>query len=379
MNLGSLLALFGAQGAGQTPGATPGIAPPPNLDTQGEDIIQVNGNRRKQEPLEFPDPLYDINPEQANPTIEIDQAGGDRTPFPQTNASPQQQARQNPLKGLVEHKGMFGTKGTLRDVLGILGDALLVGDGGQAMYQPKRLQENSSDALVGYGQGDENADNAALARLAQVNPKMYNDFLQQHENRQVKRDVAKSQAEAKTNAQRIQKAKMMPGLLANAKTPESQAALRKWYEDPASSIEDLDNDTLASAAISEYQKATLGQGKEKIEETVRSHKANEGISMHRAQSARISATKPRAGSRAPNPTDASMAAPILAKVRDGKTLTEGERQFLKRTGYSEDRGSARGGARARLQGAGGGSGGKLIRQGNNLFDPVTKKFVRTVK
>ena len=39
-----------------------------------------------------------------------------------------QQANKNTQDG-IQHKGMFGLKGTLRDVLGLLGDSFLVGSG----------------------------------------------------------------------------------------------------------------------------------------------------------------------------------------------------------------------------------------------------------
>lgn len=47
-------------------------------------------------------------------------------------------------------KGMFGIKGTFRDILGTLGDALLMGNNQQAMYAPRRQQEKIADALFDY-------------------------------------------------------------------------------------------------------------------------------------------------------------------------------------------------------------------------------------
>lgn len=49
----------------------------------------------------------------------------------------------------AEHKGVFGVKGTLRDVLGVLGDAFLVQGGSDAIYRPQRQQEKLSDAVAG--------------------------------------------------------------------------------------------------------------------------------------------------------------------------------------------------------------------------------------
>lgn len=47
------------------------------------------------------------------------------------------------------HKGMFGLHGTARDVLGLLGDALLMGGGGQPVYSLGRQNERVGDALLG--------------------------------------------------------------------------------------------------------------------------------------------------------------------------------------------------------------------------------------
>lgn len=45
------------------------------------------------------------------------------------------------------HKGMFGIKGTARDILGTLGDAFLTQAGKDPIYRPQRQSEKQSDAL----------------------------------------------------------------------------------------------------------------------------------------------------------------------------------------------------------------------------------------
>lgn len=54
------------------------------------------------------------------------------------------------LKEILPREGKFGVKGTLRDVLGIVGDAFLVQSGNKAVYQPRREQEQMSDAMYGF-------------------------------------------------------------------------------------------------------------------------------------------------------------------------------------------------------------------------------------
>jgi len=49
-----------------------------------------------------------------------------------------------------QRKGMFGVKGTLRDILGLVGDAFLVQGGRNPVYAPARQQERISDAMAGF-------------------------------------------------------------------------------------------------------------------------------------------------------------------------------------------------------------------------------------
>lgn len=69
------------------------------------------------------------------------------------NNVPAVRARDADIKETEEasqRRGMFGMKGTLRDVLGVLGDAFLVQSGNAPMYAPTRRRERISDAMAGY-------------------------------------------------------------------------------------------------------------------------------------------------------------------------------------------------------------------------------------
>lgn len=77
-------------------------------------------------------------------------------------------------KGLdpIEHKGLFGVKGTLRDVLGLLGDTYLMANGRDPYYAPIRERESQGGILAGQYQNNEEENfinNPALAiqRLAE--------------------------------------------------------------------------------------------------------------------------------------------------------------------------------------------------------------------
>ena len=59
-------------------------------------------------------------------------------------------------------RGYFGTKGTLRNILGTLSDAFLVQGGADPQYAPLRERERLSDAMTGYTQNPQ----AAAERMA---------------------------------------------------------------------------------------------------------------------------------------------------------------------------------------------------------------------
>ncbi len=61
--------------------------------------------------------------------------------------------------------GMFGVKGTLRDIIGTLGDAFLIQSGNAPMYAPRRREERIGDAMRGAAQGSPDDMIAAAERL----------------------------------------------------------------------------------------------------------------------------------------------------------------------------------------------------------------------
>lgn len=105
-----------------------------------------------------------------------------------------------------ERKGMFGMKGTLRDVVGILGDAFLVQGGGKAMYLPQRQLERKSDAIVGMTAGMDRTDPAtaaylnAIERMAYEDPAAAEEMLKGFETRQLNQAVKENQIAQRTEA-----------------------------------------------------------------------------------------------------------------------------------------------------------------------------------
>lgn len=56
--------------------------------------------------------------------------------------------------------------GTLRNILGALGDAFLVGGGGQAQYGPRMERQQIGEAMAGYNPDDPQSVQAAIQRVA---------------------------------------------------------------------------------------------------------------------------------------------------------------------------------------------------------------------
>lgn len=56
--------------------------------------------------------------------------------------------------------------GTLRNILGALGDAFLVGGGGQAQYGPRMERQQIGEAMAGYDPNDPQSVQAAIQRVA---------------------------------------------------------------------------------------------------------------------------------------------------------------------------------------------------------------------
>jgi len=71
------------------------------------------------------------------------------------------------LEGAPQRSGMFGTKGTLRDILGVVGDAFLTQAGRNTVYAPQRQREKMADAMTGFTNSEESAL-AAIERMTQA-------------------------------------------------------------------------------------------------------------------------------------------------------------------------------------------------------------------
>lgn len=150
-----LMSLLGAAGASSVPSAAPPI----------EDII-VTGQRMK--------PM-------AGPAASID-PGLLSAKIPNLLMAERTGPTQAQMGEVIPRKGMFGVKGTLRDILGMVGDAFLVNSGNKAIYMPHRQKEKLGDAMYGYTQAPEQA----TERASLIDPEFAQKAWQEFQDNKVK-------------------------------------------------------------------------------------------------------------------------------------------------------------------------------------------------
>lgn len=261
------------------------------------------------------------------------------TPAPAEPATPPNMGNRDFLdeaaaagKNSPKRSGMFGTKGTVRDILGILGDAFLVQSGNKPIYHPQRQAEKEGDAMAGFTQDPL----AALERLAAGGfGTQARDLSKDYNTNQAAMQTAGRAASTAKEAN-YQKYGQIFGQYMGAATPETwsrvvpllkqlkeRGGLGEEFQIPEQ-YDDQMNKTYQYGGMPATRQVQTEQFDRKQTETERHNRKSEDTS-------RISATRPRAERASPNPTAASIAAPLLNKVSRGETLTTGERETLDRT------------------------------------------------
>lgn len=261
-----------------------------------------------------------------------------------------------------QRKGMFGVKGTLRDVLGTLGDAFLIQSGNKAMYAPRREQEKAGDALAGFTQDPL----AAIERLAYENPDMaaqvYNDYMSnQAKQAQVQSvtDNRNSLAADRSYKQKQDFGNYAARLLAKADTPERQAAAMRVINTRAQALGIDPSELGITDSMSEDERSVLGAGDMTVnqQETL-------PIRKYQAETSRISATKPPAPKNPPRRSYGDVEAEAFDTPADKRT-PEQQRIVDKRLEKGRTRGSGRRSSSSGEESSGGKlvfRNGKLVRQ-----------------
>lgn len=104
-----------------------------------------------------------------------------------------------PTRGGMANPGLYGIlpqsmqHGTLRNMLGALGDAFLVGSGHQAQYEPRMQRQEIGKAMAGYDPNDPVATQAAIQRIAATgaagSPEMADKLEQNYQSAQLRKQL----------------------------------------------------------------------------------------------------------------------------------------------------------------------------------------------
>ena len=197
-------------------------------------------------------------------------------------------------ENVPQRKGLFGVKGTLRDVLGTLGDAFLVQSGNKAMYQPRRQMEKESDAMGGFTQDPM----AAIERLANVNPEAARKLYDEYTGNQIRQGTLQSQEASRKSTIETRNQKNLQDfgnyaarLMSQADTPEKQqyamSILQRRAQALGIDLEDLG----LGADLSPEQRAILGSGDMTVnqQQQIPLRQQQLGISQQNADTARQNA------------------------------------------------------------------------------------------
>lgn len=234
-----------------------------------------------------------------------------------------------------DRRGMFGMKGTLRDVLGVLGDAFLMQSGNAPIYTPTRRKEQISDAMAGYT--DKPLE--AIERVAYYDPTMAAELKKEYETNLLRQaqqqsleDTRNSQIADRTIRQNDKAALATQGILSTpgaiapdgSITPAAMQAIgqiAKGYQTtPEALLGGLTGDAArlyARGRIDPYQQERLADydvGLAQGERRTRTGERNADTAERRAAQ----------GRRGSNPTEASELARIRARVNAGLPLSPGD-------------------------------------------------------
>lgn len=238
------------------------------------------------------------------------------------------------LQEILPRQGAFGLKGTLRDILGYIGDAFLVQSGNKPVFAPQRQQERLGDALFGFTQNPQQA----AERLAGAGfGAEATGLIEQEQNSALKQAQLRSLDASRQSLIDDRKfgnikdattsiARIFGSVQGQANSKAAVRLAELLAKRAGITLEDLgispnitpeEMDLFSRSDITVNQTEALPRRDEQLR-----------INQQNANSRSTAVAKPKTGS---NPTEASIAAPLLQKLIRGETLTPAEREVLDRT------------------------------------------------
>ena len=281
---------------------------------------------------------------QSNPDVVV-KATNPITPGEDSSAPPPRLSNQNTLGAAQDanaaappHHGLFHVSGTLRDVLGTLGDAFLTQAGHNSVYAPRRQEEKLSDALTGFNQpktynpdGTVKTDPfaAAITRVsalpggAEIASKLY----EQNQANQFRAANISSQIDARTNRNQQQHEvtlnngrKQIGGIMAAATANPKLAplAIQQAYAYAKANGLDPENELGLKPDMTREEMALYGQGTMNANQQamVPIKQQNADAATQNAQARTITANKyqPSSARPAPAATQSNVVAKVLNKA-----------------------------------------------------------------
>lgn len=219
------------------------------------------------------------------------------TPALQSN----QQAQLNAYDAISnppEHRGAFGLRGLLREIIGRAGDVASVAQGGDANYETTRRRERLSDAMLGFTGGDEAARAAAERMVAAGDPTAGRAMFEQTQTDALRRSQLEAQRANNQATQQDRASRRSARYLQTARrvlaapeafvngiiNPRAYALLQAIGQQEGIAPEDIgvtssmipdDAQLLAASDISLYQQESLKDRDEALEYQGRNTAANE--------------------------------------------------------------------------------------------------------
>jgi hypothetical protein len=337
----NLLALLGQQSTSQ---AGSGFredpdAPVPDVGDFTEELERLRAAERAR--LEQEDnPVAIVNGRQ----------GGSMQQAPQLDEGPMNmgnrdwiEERNQAAKNVPQHKGMFGIKGTLRDILGTVGDAFVVGAGGDAIYGAQRQKERESDAMAGFTADPQ----AGAERMGGVNPDraiLMNNARQTDEYR---RDNLESQEAARQSLiedrrlGNLKDASIGIQRLFGSKEAQANPEMAITIAQQIAKRNGVPLEELLGIPLSELTPEAMGlisRSDITVNQTEALARRDQqlGISQQTADASTLRASRPPQGRAPPRPL--SVQEQVDTKVMNGQPLTTGEQRI-----YDRKENSGRGG------------------------------------
>lgn len=244
------------------------------------------------------------------------------------------------MKEVVPRQGMFGVKGTLRDVLGVLGDSMLMASGKNPYYRGIRQSEKAGDARFGMTAGPA-ARREAIERTAQIDPDAADKMMTAYDNDQYRQDNLASQDAARkaltadrdfTNAN--QALALSQQYFRGAGDDPAKQAIAKQYSltalrragAPQEMIDEVENMTPEQASV--YARGGITVTGQEVDHDRDATREQRERLFNKAEAGRMKRDNPPAPRQARSQTELEYFQQV-DRIPEGKR-TEGQKAFYKK-------------------------------------------------